>query len=222
MQARLQWRGRAGFSPASQKHQTRCLIRQADGIVKLHCRVGAPSSGGRSPDFAFLSELPSKAATISCMTATDILLLHFEEVRRRSLIVWRRIPSDRAHWKPDGQAMTCIEMVRHVLEGEFLYTEMLKARRSVGEHATPFSERPFTTIENEIEFAIPHRAALLDLVRSFRSEELNTVMIDRSDKGYVRAAGDFLLRMSYHEAVHTGQLLAYLRAMDVPRPNIWD
>jgi hypothetical protein len=30
------------------------------------------------------------------------------------------------------------------------------------------------------------------------------------------------LRMAYHEAVHTGQLLAYLRAMGIPRPNIWD
>jgi uncharacterized damage-inducible protein DinB len=156
------------------------------------------------------------------MSATEILLLNLEEVRRRSLIVWRGIPPERAHWKPDDEAMTCIEMVRHVLEGECLYTEMLNVRRSVPEGPTPFTGRPFTTIDDEIAFSAPFRAALVRLVQSIRPEELRTLKVDRSDKGYVRAVGDFILRMGYHEAVHTGQLLAYLRAMGVPRPNIWD
>ena len=38
----------------------------------------------------------------------------------------------------------------------------------------------------------------------------------------VRTIGDFVLRMAYHELVHTGQLLSYLRRMNVPRPEIWD
>ena len=156
------------------------------------------------------------------MSATEILLLNLEEIRRRSLMVWRGIPPERAHWKPDEKAMTCIEIIRHVLEGEFLYTEMLKARRSVPEDATPFAGRPFTTIDDEIAFSLPFRTTLVRLVQSIGPEELTTLKVDRSDKGYVRPVGDFILRMAYHEAVHAGQLLAYLRAMGVPRPNIWD
>jgi DinB superfamily len=156
------------------------------------------------------------------MNATEILLLNLEEIRRRSVIVWRGIPPDRAHWKPDGEAMTCIGMVRHVLEGEFLYTEMLKVRRSVPEDATPFTGRPFTTVDDEIAFSLPFRTTLVRLVQSIGPEELTTLRVDRSDKGYARPVGDFILRMGYHEAVHTGQLLGYLRAMGVARPNIWD
>jgi len=156
------------------------------------------------------------------MNATEILLLNLEEIRRRSLIVWRGIPPERAHWKPDGEAMTCIGMVRHVLEGEFLYTEMLKVRRSVPEDATPFTDRPFTTIDDEIAFSLPFRATLVGLVQSIGPEELTELKVDRSDKGYARPLGDFILRMGYHEAVHTGQLLGYLRVMGVRRPNIWD
>jgi uncharacterized damage-inducible protein DinB len=156
------------------------------------------------------------------MDGTEVLLLNLEEVRRRSLIVWRGIPPELVHWKPDQHAMTCIAMVRHVLEGEFLYTQMLKARASVSDETTPFSDRPFTTIEDEIQFAGPYRTALLDFVRSLGSEELTTITIDRTDKGYVRSAGDFLLRMAYHEAVHAGQLLGYLRTAGVQRPHVWD
>lgn len=47
-------------------------------------------------------------------------------------------------------------------------------------------------------------------------------MIDRSDVGYRRLLGDMLLRVAYHEAVHAGQLLDYLRTACVERPNIWD
>jgi uncharacterized damage-inducible protein DinB len=156
------------------------------------------------------------------MNATELLVWNLEEVRRRSLTVWRGVPVERARWKPDEKAMTCIEVVRHVLEGEFLYMEMLKARRSIPDEATPFTGRPVTTIEDEIAFATPFRTALMRLVQSFEPHELKTVTVDRSDKGYVRPLGDFILRMAYHEAVHSGQLLAYLRAMGEPRPNIWD
>jgi uncharacterized damage-inducible protein DinB len=156
------------------------------------------------------------------MTTTETLLLNLEEIRRRSLIVWRGIPPDSVHWKPDDAAMTCIETVRHVLEGEFLYTAMLNVRRSVPDDATPFTGRPFTTVDDEIAFALPFRGTLIRLVQSFRPEELTMLKVDRADKGYTRTLGDFILRMGYHEAVHTGQLLAYLRAMGVPRPNVWD
>src|SRR5689334_21267049 len=120
-----------------------------------------------------------EVTTMNSMNATDILIWNVEEVRRRSVIVWRGIPAERATWKVDDAAMTCIEMVRHVLEGEFLYTEMLKARRSVPDEPTPFTDRPFTTIEAEIAFAAPFRAALISVVRSFEPGELKTVTVDR-------------------------------------------
>jgi len=52
--------------------------------------------------------------------------------------------------------------------------------------------------------------------------DLATVQIDRSESGYVRSLGDMLLRIAYHEAVHTGQLLDYLRTADIERVRVWD
>jgi uncharacterized damage-inducible protein DinB len=156
------------------------------------------------------------------MKAADILALNLEEVRRRSVKVWLAIPADRLLWRPDEGAMSCVEMVRHVLEGEHLYTLMLRSGGSVPSEESPFAARTYTSVADELAFAEPYRRETLELVRSYSAEELSTRKVDRSDVGYVRTAGDFILRMAYHESVHAGQLLGYLRVMGAPRPNVWD
>lgn len=105
------------------------------------------------------------------MKATDVLVLNLEEVRRRSLKVWRAVPADRLHWKPDEDAMSCVEMVRHVLEGEHLYTLMLRSGGSVAYEESPFTARPYTPVEDELSFAEAYRRETLELVRSFSAEE---------------------------------------------------
>ena len=150
------------------------------------------------------------------------MTFNFEEVRRRSVKVWQGIPAERLQWKPDAEAMTCIEMVRHVLEGEWLYMQMLRRGGSLESEESPFNPRPYTDVAAEIAFAEPYRQEFLKLIGSYTAEELTTRKVERTDKGYVRTAGDFMLRIAYHESVHAGQLLGYLRLMDVPRPNIWD
>ena len=156
------------------------------------------------------------------MQSTELLTLNFEEVRRRSVKVWQGIPAEHLQWKPDAEAMTCIEMVRHVLEGEWLYMQMLRSGGSPESDESPFNPRPYTDVAAEIAFAKPYRKEFLKLIGSYRAEELITRKVVRADKGYVRPVGDFILRIAYHESVHVGQLLGYLRLMNVPRPNIWD
>jgi hypothetical protein len=80
----------------------------------------------------------------------------------------------------------------------------------------------FEDVESALAFASPYRESLLETVLQLSDEDLNTIEIDRHDVGYVRKAGDFILRIAYHEAVRAGQMLQYLRMADAPRPSIWD
>jgi len=143
-------------------------------------------------------------------------------VRRRSEILWRGIPPDALQRKPDPEAMSAIEMVRHVLEGEYLYMLMAKERRGVSEDRSPFAGRPFAGVDDEIAFAVPYRREFERMVAGLSDDDLESIEIDRSEVGYKRKLGDFLLRAIYHEAVHCGQLLGYLRAMGIHRPKVWD
>jgi uncharacterized damage-inducible protein DinB len=87
---------------------------------------------------------------------------------------------------------------------------------------SPFAERHFDDVDAALVFATPYRESLLETVLQMSDDDLTTIAIDRSDVGYIRKAGDFILRIAYHESVHTGQMLQYLRMAGVPRPSIWD
>jgi uncharacterized damage-inducible protein DinB len=155
------------------------------------------------------------------MSGAEVLCLNLMETRRRSIRIWRAIPLSFSDWRPDPNAMSCFEMVRHVLEADYLYGQMVRERGSC-RSASPFVDRRFDDVEAALAFAHPYRESLLETVRQLSEEDLNTISIDRSDVGYIRKAGDFILRIAYHESVHAGQMLQYLRMAGVERPSIWD
>lgn len=158
------------------------------------------------------------------MNANQLLILNFEEIRRRSIKVWRSIPTEVLDWRPDIEAMTCKEMIRHIIQGEYQYHQILANRGSLSLEGSddPYASRAFITVEEELAFAQPYRQKFLDFVKSMSNDDLSNIKIDRSDIGYVRPLGDMLLRIAYHESVHTGQLLDYLRTVKAERPDIWD
>ncbi|WP_410768086.1 DinB family protein [Fontibacillus sp. BL9] len=156
------------------------------------------------------------------MNALELIVLNFEEIRRRSVKVWLGIPGEKLDWKPDSEALSMKEMIRHVLDSEHYYHLALLHRGSLSSYESPFEDREFTTVQEELAFAEPYRRQFIDTVKSFSQEDLSLIKIDRSDAGYIRSLGDMLLRIAYHESVHTGQLLDYLRTAEITRPRVWD
>lgn len=156
------------------------------------------------------------------MNAKELLILNFEEVRRRSIKVWKNISEEDLFWKPDPQAMTCIEMIRHVLESENIYHHIILHRGASGNYESPLTGNPFTTVDDELKNAQPFREKFLKMVHAFSLQELEEEYITRKEKNQKRKLGDYLLRVAYHESVHAGQLLSYLRTLNAPRAAIWD
>jgi uncharacterized damage-inducible protein DinB len=156
------------------------------------------------------------------MNSIDLILLNLNEVRRRSTKIWTSIPQEKLHWKPDKEAMTCIEMVRHVLESEHYYHLAIQNQGSLTVFDSPFEKLPFSTVNAELKVAEPFRNEFIETIKSYSEEDLTNIKIDRSESGYIRSLGDMLLRVAYHESVHTGQLLDYLRMAEVPRVRVWD
>lgn len=155
------------------------------------------------------------------MTQTELILLNFEEIRRRSIKLWTGLPPEHYSWRPDDKAMGCLELVRHVLEAEHLFNKIVDNRGDIGDYISPWENRPYTSVEDELDFAKPYRAQLMETIKNFTADELTTVEIKRTGKA-IRKLGDYLQRMAYHEAVHTGQMLSYFRTIGIDRPVLWD
>lgn len=155
------------------------------------------------------------------MTQNELILLNFTEIRRKSIRLWKALPENQFHWKPDEEAMTAIQMVRHVLEADYGWN-MIINQQDMSNYSTPWENRPFLSIEDELEFAQPHREVFLESVRRFTEKELNETNIIHPGNGELKPLGQYLLRIGYHEAVHAGHFLSYLRGMGIDRPQIWD
>ncbi|QSF46320.1 DinB family protein [Paenibacillus tianjinensis] len=156
------------------------------------------------------------------MNAIDCIVLNLEEVRRRSIIVWESIPEHYMNWRPDPDALSIKEMIRHVLDSEHYYHLCLLNEGSLITYDSPYEKRTFTTLKDELDFSRTYRNAFIDKIKSYGEDDLSRIQIDRSDVGYIRTLGDMLLRIAYHEAVHSGQLLDYLRSAELKRPKVWD
>ena len=155
------------------------------------------------------------------MTQSELLILNFTEIRRKSIKLWKSLPASHYHWKPDEKAMSAIEMIRHVLEADYGWNIIIN-KVSMANYQTPWKNRPIVSLTDELEFAKPHRQAFLESVREFSDTALNETEILHPGNGEKKILGKYLLRIGYHESVHAGQFLSYLRAMNINRPEIWD
>jgi uncharacterized damage-inducible protein DinB len=157
------------------------------------------------------------------MNAIELSILNLKETRRRSIKLWDSLPESWMTWRPDKDAMSFGEMIRHVWSGSYHYHMILRNNGSLKtETPAPFDQEAITSVENEIKLSEIYFDDFIAYVQSLSTEELATRLIDRSDVDYQRYLGDMLLRIAYHDSVHAGQFLQYLRMVNLDRPMIWD
>lgn len=155
------------------------------------------------------------------MNQAELILCNLSEIRRRSTILWSSLPDELINWKPDSHAMSAIQMVRHVLEADYGWNMIIKGE-SMENYRTPWENRPLTNVQEELEFSTPYRKQFLQTIQNFSESELKSTEIIHPGNGQKKVLGPYLMRIGYHEAVHAGQFISYLREMNIPRPMIWD
>ncbi len=155
------------------------------------------------------------------MSQSELIILDFTEIRERSIKLWNGLPEKYYNWKPDEKAMSASEMIRHVLEADYGWNLIIN-QRDMTNYKTPWKNRPFISVTDELEFAEPYRKTFIESIRQFSDTELNETEIIHPGNGEKKILGKYLLRIGYHESVHAGQFLSYLRAMKIDRPKIWD
>lgn len=156
------------------------------------------------------------------MNSIETILLNFSEIRRRSINLWQGIPEEHLDWKPDKDALSIIEMIRHILEAEHLFHVIVKNKGNLGDYSSPWKGLSYTGLEFELEFVQKYRNEFIYMVKTLSESDLKAIKIERTEVGQSKTLGDYLLRIAYHESVHTGQMLNYLRTAKVARPQIWD
>lgn len=155
------------------------------------------------------------------MTNKELILLNLEEIRRRSIMLWKALPEEHCHWRPDNDAMTAIDVVRHVLGADHGW-DMIINHKDMSDYRSLWEGKAYTTVTEDIAYATQFRDKLIDTINGFSENDIATVLVTHPGNNKQRSLGDYLLRIGYHESVHAGQFLSYLRGMGAERPSVWD
>jgi uncharacterized damage-inducible protein DinB len=157
------------------------------------------------------------------LNSLGLFLLDFQECRRRFLMTAAAFPNHLLNWRPDKDALTVGETIRHVLLHDLSWLKILTEKRlpTDEEHAHLWAE-PYTNLEDELNRSKEYYNEFINYVSTLNPNDFNTIYIEWPHKPIRRTLGDTLERKSFHDAVHTGQLLQYLRMLHIERPMIWD
>lgn len=156
------------------------------------------------------------------MKEIELIVLNLEEIRRRSIILWNALPKPLYTWKPDENAMCAIEMIRHVLSADHGWNVIIQTNGNFLNYKSPWEGLPYRSVKDELDFSQPYRKEFITNISQLSLTDLETKIINHPGTGTNRKLGDYLLRIGYHESVHAGIFLSYLRAMKIDRPFIWD
>ncbi|GGH75035.1 DinB family protein [Phaeocystidibacter marisrubri] len=151
----------------------------------------------------------------------NLLLTHLSETRRRSILLWSALPTEKMNWKPDETAMTAGELIRHVLEADYGWNMIIR-HEDMSNYSAPWKGKPILDLQTELDFAEPYRKAFLSTIRGLSTEDLEAVSVHHPGRAKPKHMAEYILRTAYHEAVHAGQFQSYLRQLNVERPFIWD
>lgn len=157
------------------------------------------------------------------MTLQDFFLKQKEAVRARSQEVFTLLRPEHMDWKPEKNALSVGDMLRHLwvsekgvrrcaLEGSFAYFEMRipKGLRAVMGVPGPLDEE-LTSIERV------HRETLATVAAvppdMFDEERANPAL------NFRRKIAVILFGINEHEVHHRAQLMTYLRMLGTPAPE---
>src|SRR5690606_11559491 len=132
------------------------------------------------------------------MTQTELIILNFTEIRRRSIKLWSVLPQSHYNWKPDENAMSASDMIRHVLEADYGWNIIIN-QGDMTNYKTPWENRPFVSVNDELEFADPYRKTFLKRIQQFSDKQLSETEIIHPGNGEKKNLGQYLLRIGYHE-----------------------
>ena len=157
------------------------------------------------------------------MNLQEFFLKQKEAIRRRSTEVFGLVRPEHLSWKPEKDALSIGEMLRHLwvseqgvrrvaLEGNFAYYETRIPQGLRAVLGTPGA------LEEELQN--------LDRVHRETLAGVTALPLERFDEervhaglGFRRRAGIILLGINEHEIHHRAQLMTYLRMLGTPVPE---
>ena len=157
------------------------------------------------------------------MDIKDLFLKQKGSIRKQTREIAKTIPADKLDWRPEPEALSPGEMLRHIwMSEEGVRAVALEGNFSYYEARIPQGLRTVLgtvgTLEEELENLERVHKATLAAVADYPVEQWETERVHQ-DLGFRRKVYTILFGLNIHEVHHRAQLMTYLRMLGTPIPD---
>lgn len=155
------------------------------------------------------------------MRMADPLIMELEQEARTTRRVLERLPSDKLSWRPHPKSMSLGQLGLHVAQTPGMVARLAKADM---EYPPRFQQAEATSSEEvlaALDASVAEAKAALDgwddekMMETWSMSKDGRTLMSVPRVGLLRA---IMLNHWYH---HRGQLLVYLRMLDVSVPSVY-
>ena len=151
--------------------------------------------------------------------------LHVANLKRTRYIseqVWNTVPESLALATAYNSGMHVMEIIRHIIDADAWFYNLTIHHGDVSKIKPTNGKVVYESIRQEIVKGKDSLLPMLQLINTTSNDDYEQVIINRTDKKFTMNLNNFLTRICYHEAYHTGQLVALLRDNNIEVPTIWN
>jgi uncharacterized damage-inducible protein DinB len=159
------------------------------------------------------------------MSQSSIFVDYKNAIRARTLDVLKKVPEDKLNWRPAPELLSLGQLIHHIGQADMAWTKVLSGDWELEPFLDLRRSMDLLEVIGEVEslteelegLEITHQE-LLKWIAAQSDEELEKVYEGAGRKVTGR---DIVLGLCEHESHHRGQIVTYLRLLNVADPQPW-
>jgi len=159
------------------------------------------------------------------MKQSEMLINYKNAIRGRTVDVLKKVPEDKLNWRPAPGVLSLGQLIHHIGQADMAWTKVLQGVWELAQFLTVRRSMDLLEVIGEVE-------SLTDELESLEitHQELLKWIAAQSDEGLEKlyegpgrriTGREIILGLCEHESHHRGQIVTYLRLLDVPEPRPW-
>jgi uncharacterized damage-inducible protein DinB len=159
------------------------------------------------------------------MNLSQVLIDHKNGLRRRTMEVIRKTPEDKLNWRPAAGILSLGQLVHHIGQADMAWTKVLEGAWDLEQFMTIRRNMDLVegigaveSLTDEVESLEITHQELVKWIAAQSDDELEQVY---EGAGLKLTAREIVLGLCEHESHHRGQIVTYLRLLDVSDAQPW-
>jgi len=159
------------------------------------------------------------------MSLSHLLIDYKNAVRGRTVEVLKKVPEDKLNWRPTPGTLSLGQLIHHIGQADMAWAKVLSGVWDLGQFLGIRRNMDLLEVIGEVEsltdelesLEVTHQE-LLKWIAVQSDEELEKLY---GGADWKLAGREIVLGLCEHESHHRGQMVTYLRLLEVKDPQPW-